>query len=50
MKKTGLLGLILTAALGAACYVDVEHVTDPRGAFEAAKAEIRKIDARGRAH
>ena len=50
MKKTGLLGLILAAAIGAGCYIDVDHVSDPRGAFEAAKAEIRKIDARGRAH
>jgi hypothetical protein len=42
MRGGGILGVVLAAGLGTACFVEVHKVADPRAAFEKAKAEAQR--------
>ena len=51
MKRAGLLSSLLLAILGTGCFVEVNHVDDPRPAFARARAEATEAAAHpGRAH
>jgi hypothetical protein len=51
MKRAGVLSSLLVATLTAGCFVEVNHVDDPRPAFNRARAEAAAVAGHsGRAH
>ncbi len=51
MKRAGLLASILAATLTTGCFVEVNHVDDPKPAFARARAEAAQVARHpGRAH
>ena len=51
MKRAGVLASLLVAILTTGCFVEVNHVDDPRPAFNRARAEAAAVAGRpGRAH
>jgi hypothetical protein len=51
MKRAGVLASLLVAILTTGCFVEVNHVDDPRPAFKRARAEAAAVAGRpGRAH
>jgi hypothetical protein len=43
MSRVGLLGILLAAAVGAGCLVQIDHVADPGSAFRDARAEAARV-------
>ncbi|HWX23935.1 MAG TPA: hypothetical protein VN083_02785 [Vicinamibacteria bacterium] len=51
MGKIRLLAVLLGATLGSGCIVEINHTTDPSGAFREAREEAARIQGLpGRAH
>jgi hypothetical protein len=50
MGRPGLLAGLVAAALGSGCLVQIDHVADPRPAFQQARAEASRIAGTGRPH
>ncbi|HKC12026.1 MAG TPA: sigma factor, partial [Vicinamibacteria bacterium] len=46
MRGGGILGVVLAAGLGSACFVEVHKVSDPRAAFEKARAEAQRYQGK----
>jgi hypothetical protein len=46
MRGVGVLGVVLAAGLGTACFVEVHKVSDPRAAFEKARSEAQRYQGR----
>jgi hypothetical protein len=42
MRGGGILGVVLAAGLGTACFLEVHKVSDPRAAFEKARSEAQR--------
>jgi len=50
-RASGILAVVLGAFMGAACFVEINHVADPTDAFRQARTEAERLQGRpGPAH